>query len=504
MPQIDVLIITALEEEYKATYEMATATCVKGYGISRWDEYQKDSEYPYVIGTYVIPDKPSLVIALVYLDRMAGVSAAIGAATLVERFKPWLKCLAMCGVCAGNPSSVTLGDVIIANMTYQYDEGKVTIEGFQGAHEQITMPETWKRATRNLSAIGLTSHCKPTEEEAKHWLLQRLLSGDNPRTHIARKRYFQDETWKIQIDAIVMDGLVRRNGNEIILTSKGASYIQEFKFDHPAEPNQLPFEIKVGPMASGNAVRKEGIIWSQLEKSVRSILGIDMEAAAIATVAQKFELPYWMVVKGVMDHADTRKADSYKSFAARASAEVLFKFLLQRSTDIHSASQKEPDLATVQRTRDLDMLRTALSLINSHVLDDFIMQAPLIIPREIFYFWGHFNDFVKSSSFYFDDPILLDDFRRVHTAWNESLSYGSHYFPDLTDNCHFVSSNIRQLTDADHHAWEAVDNAVTELVNAWTSLLDYVRTAYPEVALVQLSQVALTAYLPYHNDIELN
>ena len=59
---------------------------------------------------------------------------------------------------------------------------------------------------------------------------------------------------------------------------------------------------------------------------MRKVLGVDMEAAALA---QSGAQPRATLVgdEGVMDHADQDKDDLLKSFAARASAECLFRFL---------------------------------------------------------------------------------------------------------------------------------------------------------------------------------
>jgi hypothetical protein len=96
-------------------------------------------------------------------------------------------------------------------------------------------------------------------------------------------------------------------------------------------PDRLPFQIKVGPIASGNAVVKDGTSWDRLkELGVRSVLGIEMEAASLARIAFDLRVPSWIVVKGVMDHGDPRKDDRFKPFAARVSAEVLFEFLTRQ------------------------------------------------------------------------------------------------------------------------------------------------------------------------------
>src|ERR1019366_2474629 len=93
-------------------------------------------------------------------------------------------------------------------------------------------------------------------------------------------------------------------------------------------PDKLPFKLKVGPIASGNAVVKDGVTWDHLKHlGVRTAGGLEMEAAFIGRAAQQLNIPGWIVAKGVMDYADPKKDDRFKPFAARASAGVLFRFL---------------------------------------------------------------------------------------------------------------------------------------------------------------------------------
>lgn len=63
---------------------------------------------------------------------------------------------------------------------------------------------------------------------------------------------------------------------------------------------------------------------------VRTVAALEMEGAALALVARGLEIPQWIVMKGVMDHADPRMDDRFKPFAARASAEALRAFLMAR------------------------------------------------------------------------------------------------------------------------------------------------------------------------------
>lgn len=234
----------------------------------------------------------------------------------------------MCGVCAGNPSEVVLGDVIIAEMTYFYDEGKRTATGFEGDLRQSSTLEDWLRAAQDLDISDLAIYGEASDEEAKIWLLERIYMGDDPRTHFARQRYFPHRLWAQRVKQCEAEGLIVRNGLKLELTSSGISYIEEVKFFSVETPNKLPFKLKVGPIASGNVVVKDGVTWEHLKKlGVRTVAGLEMEAALIGATAKQLNIPSWIVAKGVMDYADPKKDDRFKPFAARASAEVLFKFI---------------------------------------------------------------------------------------------------------------------------------------------------------------------------------
>jgi nucleoside phosphorylase len=99
-------------------------------------------------------------------------------------------CLAMSGVCAGNPDDTAPGDVIVAAPAYEYDEGKQSGDTFQGAHQQYPLNDRWLRAAQDFDPAGLPSHGEATDDEATIWFLERLHKGQDARRHRARSRYF--------------------------------------------------------------------------------------------------------------------------------------------------------------------------------------------------------------------------------------------------------------------------------------------------------------------------
>lgn len=326
---VDVLLITAIKEEFEAAKQAFRATHSAGDGVQSWQDCTEHTNAPYWLGTFFCDAKPLFRIALAQSTRMGAIRTGQLATTLVERLSP--KCLVMCGVCAGNPKDFALGDIVVSELAYQYDEGKVERDGFTGDHRQIPVSETWLQAAARLRAEDLPSHGRPTERDSRYWLLERLHAGDDPMSHPARLRYFDVGAWRAMIEKLESEKIVRLKSGRLRLTRAGASEVKRSLLLDVDPPQKLPIAIKIGPVASGNVVAKDGKAWDSLKRmGVRTVAGLEMEAAALGQVARSLGVAEWIVVKGVMDHADPKKDDRYKPFAARASAEALRQFLVDR------------------------------------------------------------------------------------------------------------------------------------------------------------------------------
>jgi nucleoside phosphorylase len=187
----------------------------------------------------------------------------------------------------------------------------------------------WLRLLRALDPASLPSCGTPMPEDADLWLLEQVYIERDPKRHPARTRYIPDKIWEERVKALEQKGYLIREGLKLKLTVTGRDHV-EASLLYGTPPERLPFTVKVGPMASGNAVVKDGVTWDMLiATGVRTIMGLEMEAATIGQTAKLAKLD-WAVMKGVMDYADPNKDDRYKPFAARASAEVLFSFLASR------------------------------------------------------------------------------------------------------------------------------------------------------------------------------
>lgn len=320
-PVVDVLIVTALPEELDALLEVRA-------GLHEvWTPVGGDPPYHHAIFETT---RGPLRVAAARQTKAGMDSAAKVLERLVEKLKP--RCIAMCGVCAGHPEDTDYGDVVIADRVFGYQKGKVKSSGFQSDVDSYRLREQWVYEAQELtrrSPTDLHGYAPATEDDAQWWFLAQLWSGYDPLKSVAIRRYLPDELraarlerWSTQLQCI---GL-KKDGT-YGLHRKGRAAITKHLAVHGTLATRLPYEIHVGPMASGEAVVADGKTWSILAASgMRKTLAIEMEAAAVGQVAHDHRLPF-VVVKGVMDHADANKTDRFKRFAARASADVLLHFL---------------------------------------------------------------------------------------------------------------------------------------------------------------------------------
>lgn len=318
----DVLLITALKEEFEAAELVFSTDPTNGDGVHQWIDLALPAATACKRGVFQRDGVPLFTVVLARPHRMGGIETGQLPAVLAVGLKPG--CLVMCGVCAGNPREVALGDIVISEIAYQYDEGKQETEAFVGDQRHRAISKSWQGAADALSPKSLPSFGAASPRDARFWFLERLYAGDEPRTHPARTRYLARGEWKTLAEALMAERIIQRVGTSFELTDAGRDEVEWSIVTEIDPPERLPIAIKLGPIASGNVMVKDGVTWDSLKNmGVRSVVGLEMEAAALALAARSFDVPQWIVIKGVMDHADPRKDDRFKPFAARASAEAL-------------------------------------------------------------------------------------------------------------------------------------------------------------------------------------
>lgn len=319
---IDVLILTAIREEFEEAQE------VNDGAVTPWARTEQ-----LLLTRSYLTDRGPLRVGLTLALDMRGVSLANAAHPIIHKYQP--QCLAMCGVCAGRRGHVRLGDVIIGDPLYVYDAGALTIERTEDGEERSVfradpnphrLSATWRaHALEFRVPQTLADRALPISlEEQRSWLLSRLANGLDPVGDPQRETHCPQ--WTQVLDELRQRGLLEPLG--LTITALGRQTVAEERLRYPDGLPKEPLKIHLGAIATGENVVRYAGMFDRLSYSMRNVLGLDMEAAALGAVAHDRGIPS-IAMKAVMDYADGSKTDAFKRFAARASADCLLAFLRQ-------------------------------------------------------------------------------------------------------------------------------------------------------------------------------
>jgi nucleoside phosphorylase len=319
----DVVIVTAAEGEDDGV------RAVRGGALTEWANRAGPGAFSVQSCVFESSSGHPLNIVLARAHEQRAEATATMATALLEEYRP--RCLAMCGVCAGRPGWTELGDVIVADRIYRYDAG-TRVDGRLARHDVATynLDADWKQAAERLtvpsSAVWLSERPYTLAAQSQ-WLLAELRAGRDPETSPERDSRCHD--WRDVLEDLWKRGALVRN--TLTLTAKGTAEIDRvLLLHHGSLPNRPPFKIHVGPFGTGNNLVTDDAIWDEIVIQQSHVRGLDMEASAIGVVGHVWKVPNTIVVKGVMDFAERKRARYFRPFAARAAAEVLMAFLRDR------------------------------------------------------------------------------------------------------------------------------------------------------------------------------
>lgn len=336
---VDVLIITALKDELDAL-----KTCNNNSGIS-WQENQDSLGYSYYKISLRHINGTDLTIAAASAVDMGETKTTELATRLVIELKP--RYLAMTGVCAGDKNEVFLGDVIVADRVFKFDYGKL-IAHYQELGEQNIRTEQvfhdittynlkplWKSTIQNFSQDWINTIQTKRPKSYFHqerWLIHKLYdyqknleTNRTPQNH--PERTIECSDWKKVIERLRKQELLKTESFE--LTEKGIKEVLEERLLHLDDERyrdpSIP-QVKIGVIATTSQVQKDPEIFQRLKKLQRKALGVEMEVAAIGSVAEIYDIPM-IIVKSVQDYADYDKNDQFRLYASETSAQFLLAFI---------------------------------------------------------------------------------------------------------------------------------------------------------------------------------
>ncbi|MGC0995429.1 hypothetical protein [Pantoea agglomerans] len=255
--EIDVVIITALEHI----------------------ELENVLRYPIDWKLIMFPDDPSIYhfakidlksdltknVLAVSSGRMGLVYAAALSAKIQIKFKP--DYIFMSGICAGVADKTQLGDIIIADLVWDWGNGKaIKVEG-NPSH----LPSPYQISLDNKTRSKLMRLC--VEKKYLKEIYENFSKGNRPQHHLS---------------------------------------------------------AGIGPMASGAVVIQDEDIVERIKASHRDLLAVEMEAYGVMAGPQiaSDHPAKVIIVKSVCDFANLAKDNEWQEYAAYTSSQYIFKLIV--------------------------------------------------------------------------------------------------------------------------------------------------------------------------------
>ncbi|TZG25968.1 response regulator [Sphingomonas montanisoli] len=196
--------------------------------------------------------------------RMGMQASGVLATKMIHTFRP--RYLAMIGILAGIRGECELGDVVVADPSWDYGSGK-------------------RSSKTGVAAFASAPH------------------------QIGLDPFLRGKLTRMSQDAALMDKIRREWAGE--------------------RRNSL-LSIKIGPVASGAAVVEDEAFVEEIRSQHRKTLGVEMETYGVFVAGQESPEPQPRVfsMKSVCDFADPEKNDAHQRYAAYTSASA-FRFFCE-------------------------------------------------------------------------------------------------------------------------------------------------------------------------------
>lgn len=252
----DIALLTALEH----TELEAVLALPYNWKLTRF----RNDITSYYVGTVELEDGQHKKIIACSAPRMGMAATAVLATKVCLKFKP--RVLAMSGVAAAVQGEADLGDILVADPSWDWGSGKLTLRDG-----------------------------KPV-----------LLS----------------DPAQVPLDPVV--------AAKIRTLSVSRDYLDEIysNFKGKRPPHNL--SLRIGPVASGAVVLEDPATVELIRSQNRKTIGIEMEAYGVMSAAFYMGQgrPISIVIKAVCDFADPSKNNEWQPYAAYTSAQYLHKLLI--------------------------------------------------------------------------------------------------------------------------------------------------------------------------------
>lgn len=249
--EYDLAIVTALNKtEFESVINLS----------NNWNKYEivNDATNYYTCSF----ESQQMNVVAATAPEMGMTSSAVLVTKIITNFCP--RYLAMVGLVAGIEDKVNIGDILVADPSWDYGSGKFDVDN--------------------------------------------------------GKIVFKPDPKQIRISTDI-----RAKFEEISLDKQ---LLHEIKDAWPAEKPENDLNIHIGPVGTGASVVADKRIHDYVREHNRNIIGLDMETYGVLYAAENSPKPRPIAfsIKAVCDFGDSSKDDKYQRYAAFVSTRFLYEF----------------------------------------------------------------------------------------------------------------------------------------------------------------------------------
>lgn len=249
-------------------YDLAVVTALRNpeleaiLRLAQWEEIHTKNDATNVYSTIFTSGEKKIRVIAASSSQMGMTAMSVLVCNLIMNFRP--RYLALLGLTAGIKGRTNLGDIIVANPSWDFNSGKFEV----------------------VEGNSVFSH------EPKQIIL-------SPELHSKFEAMIADQE--------LFDGI---------------------KQEWPANKPDTSLHLVIGPLASGGSVVADSSLVERIKEQNRKLLGIDMETYASLYSAFNClkPRPQAFAMKAVSDFANEEKVDTFREYAAFTCAKALIHF----------------------------------------------------------------------------------------------------------------------------------------------------------------------------------
>jgi nucleoside phosphorylase len=325
----DVCLVCALAEEAQALLAEISRQCHTTFQEGYSATLKRDYRHTTLQNRY----GETLRVLVSWQPNSGAIETGLHVSSLVREMRP--RFVGMTGICAGDPTCVALGDLVIAERTFLYDSGAlVKDETGRTLYQHNTT--TWQPHLETLQTLRMFTAWQSTivnlprpisRRQQEDWLLSTLLESPTHKLEDIPLQELQQHAplWRKIVFALQSgpSPLLSQELQLIDPTRIQKRYygLNEFPYLDPVTPT-----AHIRPIATGNTERADEP-FADVRYPVQGTVAVDLEGAAFYRTLADFPDIQSLLVKGVCDYADQSRDETYRTYASTISAAYMLSFL---------------------------------------------------------------------------------------------------------------------------------------------------------------------------------